>query len=201
MGVAEIEHVSARGIEKRRAERIDPLAPADHRGLPSARKGGERLQGGFDRRFAAAGQSDGKEVHQRPLDLMNDGRLQDFPARLDHLLRQPFGDPGILRHYKPRKKARSIRRPARKRKHDAPLKAGVPTASEQKTCLERHASKDLHRKTSLEKTCLEKTCLARPAIVCNDARHDNEDGRGVNRRLEQGRTQCADVTFFAAPHS
>jgi len=57
------------------------------------------------------------------------------------------------------------------------------------------------RKTCLDKTFLEKTRLARPAIVCNDARHDNEDGRGVNRRLEQGRTQCADVTFFAAPHS
>jgi len=106
MGIAEIEHIGARGIEKRRVQRVDPRAPADNRRLSSAGKGRERLQRGFDCRLAAARQSDRKEVHQQALGLMDDGRLQCVPSRIDHESREPFGDLGIPLHNHPRKKGR-----------------------------------------------------------------------------------------------
>jgi len=76
VGVAEIEHVGAGGIDERGAERIDALAPAEHRRSRSAGERGQRSEHRLDRRVAAAGQRDGKEIHQRALGLMGDRRRQ-----------------------------------------------------------------------------------------------------------------------------
>ena len=88
MRVAEVEHISACGIEERGGERIEALGPADHRRLPADGKTGERLQRGFDRALAAANQRYGEEIHQRALGLMHDGRIERVPLRLGDELRQ-----------------------------------------------------------------------------------------------------------------
>src|SRR5437764_10746226 len=49
MGVAEVEHIRARGIEKGGRKRIEAFAAPDHGALFDAGKSRERLQRGFDR--------------------------------------------------------------------------------------------------------------------------------------------------------
>ena len=44
VGVAIVEDVGAGGVEERRTQRIDPLAPADHGRLPAAGEFRQRLQ-------------------------------------------------------------------------------------------------------------------------------------------------------------
>src|SRR5271156_157082 len=64
MGIAEVEHVGAGGIEKRRAQRVDALAPSDNRRLPAAGEHSERGERDLDRLGAAPGQRDSEEIQQ-----------------------------------------------------------------------------------------------------------------------------------------
>jgi hypothetical protein len=119
MGVAEVEHIGACGIEKRRAERIDALAPPDHRCLPAGGKSGQRSQRGFDRRLAAAGERNGKKIQQSSLGLVYDRRLKRIPFCLGDELRQPFGHTSIVRHPHPSCSGASIDRRGQKCKDAA----------------------------------------------------------------------------------
>jgi hypothetical protein len=102
VGVAKVEHIGARGIEKRGGKRIEAFAASDHGRLPAAGKRGERLQRGFNCWFAAAGERHGEEINERALGLMNDRRSKRIPLRLGDELREHFGHFHIVRHRSPR---------------------------------------------------------------------------------------------------
>ncbi len=114
MGVAEVEHVGAGGIEERGAERIDALAPAEQCRLLAAGECRERLQRGLERLIAAAGQRHGEEIHQRALGLMGDLGRQILPARRHDELGQTCSHAPVVRHPCPRKMPESIGRRAYK---------------------------------------------------------------------------------------
>ena len=103
--VAEVEHIGTRGVEKRRRQRIETFAAPDYRRLPAAGESGERLQSGFDRRLAGAGERHGEEINERALGLMNGRRTEHFPSRIGDELRQVFGHFQIVRHRVPREGA------------------------------------------------------------------------------------------------
>ena len=94
MGIAEVEHIGARGIEKRGVERVDALAPADQARLAAAGKFSERLQRDLESFVAAAGQGDREEIQERALGLMHDLGRQIAPPRRGHEIRQPLGHAG-----------------------------------------------------------------------------------------------------------
>src|SRR5215468_11728959 len=91
VSVAEVKHIGACGIEKRSRKRIEACAASDHRRLLATRKSGERLQQGFYRSFAAAGERHGEKINERALGLMHDRRRQRIPFRLGDESRQPPG--------------------------------------------------------------------------------------------------------------
>jgi hypothetical protein len=64
MGVAEIMHIGAGGVQKHRAQGIDPFAATDHRRLLAAGKFGERAQRDLDWTGAAASQGE-KFINER----------------------------------------------------------------------------------------------------------------------------------------
>jgi hypothetical protein len=102
VGVAEVEHIGARGIEKGGGKRIEAFAAPDHRRLLAAGKSGERLQRRFDRALAAAGQRHGEEINERALGLMHDRRTERLPFSLDDEARQVSGYFQIVQHRGPR---------------------------------------------------------------------------------------------------
>ena len=101
VGIAEIEHIGARGIEKRRAERIDALVPADQSRLPAAGECGQRAKRDLEGFVAAAGQGDGEEIQERALGLMRDLIWQIAPSRRGYEIRQALGHAGLLQHCPP----------------------------------------------------------------------------------------------------
>ena len=98
MGIAEVEHIGARGIEKRRVERVDALAPADQARLAAAGKFSERLQRDLESFVAAAGQGHGEKIEKRALGLMHDLGRQIAPPRLHHQPSEPLGHAGNVQH-------------------------------------------------------------------------------------------------------
>src|SRR5215472_4186155 len=113
MGVAEVEHVGTRGIEKGGGERIEALAAPYHGCMLGAGKFRERSQRGFDRGLAAADQRHGEKIDERTLGLMNDGRAERVPLRLGDELRQPCGHCQIVRHRGPREAGRASTGPGK----------------------------------------------------------------------------------------
>ena len=105
MGVAEVEHIRARGIEKGGRKRIEAFAAPDHGALFDAGKSRERLQRGFDRWFTAADQRHREKINECALGLMNDGRAERVPLRLGDELRQAPCHLQIVRHRSPREAA------------------------------------------------------------------------------------------------
>ena len=114
MGVAEIEHIGAGRVEKRRAQRIDTLGPADDRRLPAAGKWRQRLQQRLDGVVAAAGQRHGEKIHRRALGLMHDLCRQIVPSQAHDELGQFLGHAWIVQHRIPAKRRLSIDRAAQK---------------------------------------------------------------------------------------
>ena len=116
VGIAKVEHIGAGGVEERRAERIDALAPADQCRLLAARERGERLQQGLESLGAAAGQRRGKQIHQGAFRLVADVGRQIIPPHVHGEFGQLPTDSSIARHDRPREIEGSIGCPAAERK-------------------------------------------------------------------------------------
>jgi hypothetical protein len=98
MGVVEIEHVGAGGVEEGGAQGIHAFAPADHGRLLTIGEFGQRLQRGLHRAGAAPRQRYGKKIHQRLLGLVTD-RLGDIaPGKLDGEAGELLGGAGSVQH-------------------------------------------------------------------------------------------------------
>ncbi len=101
MGVAEIMDVGAGGIEKRGAQRIDPLAAPDHGDRLAAGEPAKRTQRDLDRRGAAAGERDREKIDQRALGLMPHRQRDILPPRRNNVVGEAFGHAGLVPHRDP----------------------------------------------------------------------------------------------------
>jgi hypothetical protein len=101
MGVAEIMHVGAGGIEERSIQGIDALAAADDSRRFTAGEFSQRAQRDLDRPGAAARQRHGEKIHQGAFGLMPHGRRNVIPPRLDDKEGKALGHAGPVQHHYP----------------------------------------------------------------------------------------------------
>ena len=101
MGIAEVEHVGARGVNEYGGQRIEPLAPSDHGRLAAGGESRERGKRGLDGGVAAARQRHGEEIHQRSLGLVGHRGRQRLAGRAHRPSGQDFSYGLILPHPHP----------------------------------------------------------------------------------------------------
>src|SRR5262249_16929744 len=96
--VTEIMHVGGCGIEKGRAQRIDPFGSPDQGCSPATGKLGERGSCNFDRFCTATPKRDCEEIDEGSLGLMSDVRRNVLPPRCSNVARKDLRDQRLMQH-------------------------------------------------------------------------------------------------------
>ena len=92
MGIVEVEHVAAGGVQKGGRQCIRPLPTPDDRRLACARELAQHLETDLDGAVPASAERGGKEIEERALRLMPHFRRNVADAGLDEKSGEPFAD-------------------------------------------------------------------------------------------------------------